>query len=227
MLFADNVEPELLHTYSKVYKFDVVLLIVRLAVLTAVTLTVPVVLFPVSMNIFYDEDVIFSVLTLSTAFILKCVHMHMCNLCCHCVNPVSFSHNLTQCFPFLLLRSVRQLISCCAPQRNSAGSVIPLSLSFSWALPTYLLFSCPQSGTSLDSLVSFIHFIFTKFSKNVCACEGEKEESFNFQTLSFLLLSLYRCFRCCYAHLHSPLCILHQAGEEGTNEVSSEDWGTY
>ena len=43
-----NVEPELLHTYSKVYKADVILLIVRLAVLTAVTLTVPVVLFPVS-----------------------------------------------------------------------------------------------------------------------------------------------------------------------------------
>lgn len=43
-----HVEPELLHTYSKVYKADVLLLIVRLAVLTAVTLTVPVVLFPVS-----------------------------------------------------------------------------------------------------------------------------------------------------------------------------------
>uniref|UniRef100_A0A669CVA4 Sodium-coupled neutral amino acid symporter 2 n=1 Tax=Oreochromis niloticus TaxID=8128 RepID=A0A669CVA4_ORENI len=38
---------ELLHTYTRVYKFDVLLLIVRLAVLTAVTLTVPVVLFPI------------------------------------------------------------------------------------------------------------------------------------------------------------------------------------
>lgn len=45
-----HVEPELLHTYSKVYKADVLLLIVRLAVLTAVTLTVPVVLFPVSVQ---------------------------------------------------------------------------------------------------------------------------------------------------------------------------------
>lgn len=44
------MEPELLHTYSKVYKADVLLLIVRLAVLTAVTLTVPVVLFPVSVQ---------------------------------------------------------------------------------------------------------------------------------------------------------------------------------
>lgn len=47
-LYTVHVEPELLHTYSKVYKSDVILLIVRLAVLTAVTLTVPVVLFPVS-----------------------------------------------------------------------------------------------------------------------------------------------------------------------------------
>lgn len=46
-LSSVQVEPELLHTYSKVYKADVLLLIVRLAVLTAVTLTVPVVLFPV------------------------------------------------------------------------------------------------------------------------------------------------------------------------------------
>lgn len=46
-----HVEPELLHTYSKVYKSDVILLIVRLAVLTAVTLTVPVVLFPVSVKV--------------------------------------------------------------------------------------------------------------------------------------------------------------------------------
>uniref|UniRef100_A0A673N699 Sodium-coupled neutral amino acid symporter 2 n=1 Tax=Sinocyclocheilus rhinocerous TaxID=307959 RepID=A0A673N699_9TELE len=45
------VEPELLHTYSKVYNFDVVLLIVRFAVLTAVTLTVPVVLFPIRTSV--------------------------------------------------------------------------------------------------------------------------------------------------------------------------------
>uniref|UniRef100_A0A8C1IIL4 Sodium-coupled neutral amino acid symporter 2 n=1 Tax=Cyprinus carpio TaxID=7962 RepID=A0A8C1IIL4_CYPCA len=48
LTFNEAVEPELLHTYSKVYSFDVVLLIVRFAVLIAVTLTVPVVLFPVS-----------------------------------------------------------------------------------------------------------------------------------------------------------------------------------
>ncbi|CAG5926952.1 unnamed protein product [Menidia menidia] len=46
-----HVEPELLHTYSKYYKSDVLLLIVRLAVLTAVTLTVPVVLFPIRTSI--------------------------------------------------------------------------------------------------------------------------------------------------------------------------------
>uniref|UniRef100_A0A672KDE2 Sodium-coupled neutral amino acid symporter 2 n=1 Tax=Sinocyclocheilus grahami TaxID=75366 RepID=A0A672KDE2_SINGR len=48
---AEAVEPELLHTYSKVYSFDVVLLIVRFAVLTAVTLTVPVVLFPIRTSV--------------------------------------------------------------------------------------------------------------------------------------------------------------------------------
>ncbi len=45
---SDHVEAELLHTFTKVYKFDTMLLLVRLAVLTAVTLTVPIVLFPVS-----------------------------------------------------------------------------------------------------------------------------------------------------------------------------------
>ncbi|TRY68174.1 hypothetical protein DNTS_016561 [Danionella cerebrum] len=51
LTFNEAVEPELLHTYSKVYSFDVVLLIVRLAVLTAVTLTVPVVLFPIRTSV--------------------------------------------------------------------------------------------------------------------------------------------------------------------------------
>uniref|UniRef100_A0A665V9D8 Sodium-coupled neutral amino acid transporter 4-like n=1 Tax=Echeneis naucrates TaxID=173247 RepID=A0A665V9D8_ECHNA len=49
LTFYDNVEAELLHTFTKVYKFDTMLLLVRLAVLTAVTLTVPIVLFPVSL----------------------------------------------------------------------------------------------------------------------------------------------------------------------------------
>lgn len=42
------MESELLHTYSQVDEFDVLILCVRVAVLTAVTLTVPIVLFPVS-----------------------------------------------------------------------------------------------------------------------------------------------------------------------------------
>ncbi|XP_030888252.1 sodium-coupled neutral amino acid transporter 3 isoform X2 [Leptonychotes weddellii] len=48
LTFYDGVESELLHTYSKVDPFDVLILCVRVAVLTAVTLTVPIVLFPVS-----------------------------------------------------------------------------------------------------------------------------------------------------------------------------------
>ncbi|XP_056381165.1 sodium-coupled neutral amino acid transporter 3 [Hyla sarda] len=47
LTFYDCVESELLHTYSKVDPFDILILCVRVAVLTAVTLTVPIVLFPV------------------------------------------------------------------------------------------------------------------------------------------------------------------------------------
>ncbi|XP_065544748.1 sodium-coupled neutral amino acid transporter 4 [Lathamus discolor] len=47
LTFYGEVEDELLHTYTKVYTFDALLLSVRLAVLVAVTLTVPLVLFPI------------------------------------------------------------------------------------------------------------------------------------------------------------------------------------
>lgn len=50
------VESELLHTYSRVDPLDVLVLLVRLAVLVAVTLTVPVVLFPVR-SIFFSFNV--------------------------------------------------------------------------------------------------------------------------------------------------------------------------
>ncbi|NXE43634.1 S38A3 protein, partial [Ptilorrhoa leucosticta] len=48
LTFYGRVESELLHTYNKVDPFDVLILCVRVAVLTAVTLTVPIVLFPVT-----------------------------------------------------------------------------------------------------------------------------------------------------------------------------------
>uniref|UniRef100_A0A668A864 Solute carrier family 38 member 5 n=1 Tax=Myripristis murdjan TaxID=586833 RepID=A0A668A864_9TELE len=47
LTFYAAVEPELLHTYSRVDPLDTLILCVRLAVLVAVTLTVPVVLFPI------------------------------------------------------------------------------------------------------------------------------------------------------------------------------------
>ncbi|KAM4562862.1 sodium-coupled neutral amino acid transporter 3 isoform 1-T4 [Odontesthes bonariensis] len=47
LTFYSHVDSELLHTYIKVDPLDVLLLCVRLAVLVAVTLTVPVVLFPI------------------------------------------------------------------------------------------------------------------------------------------------------------------------------------
>uniref|UniRef100_A0A8C5N9G7 Amino acid transporter transmembrane domain-containing protein n=1 Tax=Gouania willdenowi TaxID=441366 RepID=A0A8C5N9G7_GOUWI len=51
LTFYDFVEAELLHTFTKVYTFDTMLLLVRIAVLTAVTLTVPIVLFPIRSSI--------------------------------------------------------------------------------------------------------------------------------------------------------------------------------
>ncbi|KAM6470317.1 sodium-coupled neutral amino acid transporter 3 [Liasis olivaceus] len=60
LTFYGRVESELLHTYSRVDSFDVLILCVRVAVLTAVTLTVPIVLFPVRRAIqqmlFPDKD---------------------------------------------------------------------------------------------------------------------------------------------------------------------------
>ncbi|XP_018084813.1 sodium-coupled neutral amino acid transporter 3 isoform X3 [Xenopus laevis] len=47
LTFYGNVETEMLHTYNKVDPLDKLVLSVRLAVLVAVTLTVPVVLFPI------------------------------------------------------------------------------------------------------------------------------------------------------------------------------------
>lgn len=47
MATRGNVEAEMLHTYIRVNPLDKLILCVRLAVLLAVTLTVPVVLFPI------------------------------------------------------------------------------------------------------------------------------------------------------------------------------------
>ncbi|XP_054844042.1 sodium-coupled neutral amino acid transporter 4 [Eublepharis macularius] len=51
LTFYGEVEDELLHTYTKVYNFDTLLLMVRFAVLVAVTLTVPIVLFPIRTSV--------------------------------------------------------------------------------------------------------------------------------------------------------------------------------
>ncbi|XP_040609838.1 sodium-coupled neutral amino acid transporter 2 isoform X2 [Mesocricetus auratus] len=51
LTFYGQVESELLHTYSKVVGTDILLLVVRLAVLMAVTLTVPVVIFPIRSSV--------------------------------------------------------------------------------------------------------------------------------------------------------------------------------
>ncbi|XP_075065186.1 sodium-coupled neutral amino acid symporter 2 [Mixophyes fleayi] len=51
LTFYGKVEPELLHTYSKVAGAGIVFVVVRLAVLVAVTLTVPIVIFPIRSSI--------------------------------------------------------------------------------------------------------------------------------------------------------------------------------
>ncbi|XP_064417643.1 sodium-coupled neutral amino acid transporter 4 isoform X1 [Latimeria chalumnae] len=51
LTFYDQVEPELLHTYTRLQTSGTLLLMVRLAVLTAVALTVPIVLFPIRSSI--------------------------------------------------------------------------------------------------------------------------------------------------------------------------------
>nr|XP_006242344.1 sodium-coupled neutral amino acid symporter 2 isoform X1 [Rattus norvegicus] len=51
LTFYEHVESELLHTYSAIVGTDILLLVVRLAVLVAVTLTVPVVIFPIRSSV--------------------------------------------------------------------------------------------------------------------------------------------------------------------------------
>ncbi|XP_055482904.1 sodium-coupled neutral amino acid symporter 2 isoform X2 [Psammomys obesus] len=51
LTFYEHVESELLHTYSSIMETDIILLVVRLAVLVAVTLTVPVVIFPIRSSV--------------------------------------------------------------------------------------------------------------------------------------------------------------------------------
>ncbi|XP_064140411.1 sodium-coupled neutral amino acid transporter 4 isoform X2 [Loxodonta africana] len=51
LTFYGEVEDELLHAYSRVYTFDTPLIMVRMAVLVAVTLTVPIVLFPIRTSV--------------------------------------------------------------------------------------------------------------------------------------------------------------------------------
>ncbi|KAI4879593.1 hypothetical protein NFI96_007527 [Prochilodus magdalenae] len=79
LTFKENVEAELLHTYSRIDPYDTLILCVRLAVLTAVTLTVPIVLFPVRRAI---QEMLFPNKTFSwlrhiaiAAVLLSCINM--------------------------------------------------------------------------------------------------------------------------------------------------------
>ncbi|KAM5313741.1 sodium-coupled neutral amino acid transporter 3 [Glossophaga mutica] len=79
LTFYDRVESELLHTYSQVDPFDVLILCVRVAVLMAVTLTVPIVLFPVRRAIqqmlFQDQEFSWLRHVLIAAGLLTCINL--------------------------------------------------------------------------------------------------------------------------------------------------------
>ncbi|XP_070094965.1 sodium-coupled neutral amino acid transporter 3 isoform X2 [Equus przewalskii] len=79
LTFYDGVESELLHTYNKVDPFDVLILCVRVAVLTAVTLTVPIVLFPVRRAIqqmlFQSQEFSWLRHTLIATSLLICINL--------------------------------------------------------------------------------------------------------------------------------------------------------
>lgn len=143
-----HVESELLHTYSKVYKSDVVLLIVRLAVLTAVTLTVPVVLFPVSPTSICLSG--WRLVSVHPAVLLS-IHPNILSI-------VKFGiATMLTLVPRLCLsfrRSARRSTSCCVPPRSSAGSATPSSPWFCWPAQTVWSSLSPPSETSSASSVS-------------------------------------------------------------------------
>ncbi|XP_076985350.1 sodium-coupled neutral amino acid transporter 3 [Tamandua tetradactyla] len=79
LTFYGAVESELLHTYSEVGSSDVLILCVRVAVLTAVTLTVPIVLFPVRRAIqqmlFQNQEFSWLRHTLIAVGLLTCINL--------------------------------------------------------------------------------------------------------------------------------------------------------
>lgn len=124
-----NVEAELLHTYSRIDPYDTLILCVRVAVLTAVTLTVPIVLFPVS-------DAFYFSLHLMTKLILY--HYSVSNV------------------SFFAHRYVEPSSRWYFPPNLSAGYVILPSLSFFSPLLTfwwYLLLTFWESSALLVCII--------------------------------------------------------------------------
>lgn len=152
LCITDNVEAELLHTFTKVYKFDTMLLLVRLAVLTAVTLTVPIVLFPVSTTCINTQ----SVSVLSSGSRKSCLYGKISclelisNLFHH--SPSSFGASFRQQFNLIYVRAHEHKHHAC-----KCWTLLPLSVS--------LLTDCV-----LYSLQSFrmFWFFFLSFSGHSC-----------------------------------------------------------
>lgn len=146
LYFLEMVEPELLHTYSKLFKFDVVLLIVRLAVLTAVTLTVPVVLFPVSKTALRSH---------STSYYDRYIYIHinLFYLQNHCIYDVHAVCSLS--------------LSCSLYQiRTSVNQLLGASKSFSWIRHTIITVTLLVACNCLVIFVPTIRDIFGFIGKS-------------------------------------------------------------
>lgn len=125
---SGEVEAELLHTYSRIDPYDTLILCVRVAVLTAVTLTVPIVLFPVS-----------TILAPSIYTLAGC--------------KIQWNSWTVGIFFFTMIRCGEQSSRWCFPTRPSTGPVTSPLPSFCSLSSTCWSFLPPIFWESLGSLV--------------------------------------------------------------------------
>ncbi|MEJ1285782.1 solute carrier family 38 member 3 [Cricetulus griseus] len=129
LTFYDGVESELLHTYSKVDPFDVLILCVRVAVLIAVTLTVPIVLFPVRRAIqqmlFQNQEFSWLRHVIIATGLLTCINL-----------LVIFAPNILGIFGIIVLGALESRIGL-SKGMDGTGVLLSASLhgSGNWARP--------------------------------------------------------------------------------------------
>lgn len=178
LCITDNVEAELLHTFTKVYKFDTMLLLVRLAVLTAVTLTVPIVLFPVSTTCINTQ----SVSVLSSGSRKSCLYGKISclelisNLFHH--SPSSFGASFRQQFNLIYVRAHEHKHHAC-----KCWTLLPLSQS------AYRL--CFVFTAVIQNVLGFFFVIF--WTQLLFPGVGKKEHTVQFGAPSCAVTSKLKC----------------------------------